>query len=41
MLPKPFLLGKSQYPKLALKNQKAAVCIFERDGRVIAKSVEL
>lgn len=39
---KTISLGKGQYPKLALvKNQKTAVCIFERDGRVIAKSVEL
>lgn len=35
-------LGNGQYPKLALaKDQKAAICTFEREGHVIVTSVTL
>ncbi|GLU52675.1 exo-alpha-sialidase [Dyadobacter frigoris] len=35
-------LGNGQYPKLALiKKEKRAVCVFEREGNIIVKSVAL
>lgn len=35
-------LGNGQYPKLALaKDQKTAICTFERDGKIMVTSIVL
>ncbi|TDE09200.1 exo-alpha-sialidase [Dyadobacter psychrotolerans] len=39
---KTISLGNGQYPKLALaKDQKTAICTFERDGKIIVTSIIL
>ncbi|HEV7381238.1 MAG TPA: hypothetical protein VGN64_15680, partial [Dyadobacter sp.] len=35
-------IGKGQYPKLALiADKKTSLCVFERDGQILVKSILL